>query len=114
MWDLTIPGDHDFYIDTIAAPVLVHNCSEEDSGGGIHSRLRSGERNIDPDEVMANAQNIYFDENGNQVYVWQQGNGMSEITIRDPANGRIVTNQRSTDAWIQQQASKGRWYKLDE
>jgi len=26
MWDLTIPGDHDFYIDTIATPVLVHNC----------------------------------------------------------------------------------------
>ena len=27
MWDLTVPGgaDHDFYIDTIAAPVLVHN-----------------------------------------------------------------------------------------
>lgn len=24
MWDLTIPGDHDFYIDTTAA--LVHNC----------------------------------------------------------------------------------------
>jgi hypothetical protein len=32
MWDLTVPGgnDHDFYIDTIAAPVLVHNsgCDE--------------------------------------------------------------------------------------
>jgi hypothetical protein len=29
MWDLTVPGndDHDFYIDTIAATVLVHNCS---------------------------------------------------------------------------------------
>jgi hypothetical protein len=28
MWDLTIPGnnDHDFYIDTTAAAVLVHNC----------------------------------------------------------------------------------------
>jgi hypothetical protein len=26
MWDLTVPGDHDFYIDTVAAPVLVHNC----------------------------------------------------------------------------------------
>jgi len=26
MWDLTIPGDHDFYIDAAAA-VLVHNCS---------------------------------------------------------------------------------------
>jgi hypothetical protein len=26
MWDLTIPGNHDFYIATTAAPVLVHNC----------------------------------------------------------------------------------------
>jgi hypothetical protein len=28
MWDLTVPGndDHDFYIDTASAPVLVHNC----------------------------------------------------------------------------------------
>lgn len=25
MWDLTIPRDHDFYIDTNAASVLVHN-----------------------------------------------------------------------------------------
>jgi hypothetical protein len=30
MWDLTVPGggDHDFYIDTTAADVLVHNCSD--------------------------------------------------------------------------------------
>ena len=28
MWDLTIPGDHDFYINTAAAPILVHNCSD--------------------------------------------------------------------------------------
>jgi hypothetical protein len=26
MWDLTVPGDHDFYIDSVAAPVLVCNC----------------------------------------------------------------------------------------
>lgn len=25
MWDLTIQGDHDFYVDTSAAAVLVHN-----------------------------------------------------------------------------------------
>ncbi len=25
MWDLTIRGDHDFYVDTPAAAVLVHN-----------------------------------------------------------------------------------------
>lgn len=29
MWDLTVPGgnDHDFYIDTTSADVLVHNCA---------------------------------------------------------------------------------------
>ena len=26
MWDLTVPGDHDFYVVTAAAPILVHNC----------------------------------------------------------------------------------------
>jgi hypothetical protein len=26
MWDLTIPGSHDFYIATAAADILVHNC----------------------------------------------------------------------------------------
>jgi hypothetical protein len=31
MWDLTIPGndDHDFYIETTAGPVLVHNVTAE-------------------------------------------------------------------------------------
>jgi hypothetical protein len=31
MWDLSVPGgnDHDFYIDTVAAAVLVHNCPTE-------------------------------------------------------------------------------------
>ena len=28
MWDLTIPGDHDFYIDTTVVAILVHNCDE--------------------------------------------------------------------------------------
>ena len=26
MWDLTINSDHDFYVVTAAAPILVHNC----------------------------------------------------------------------------------------
>jgi hypothetical protein len=26
MWDLTIPGDHDFYIQATATAILVHNC----------------------------------------------------------------------------------------
>ncbi len=33
MWDLTIPGDHDFYVLAGDAPVLVHNCSYKQKSG---------------------------------------------------------------------------------
>jgi hypothetical protein len=38
MWDLTVPGDHDFYIDVTATsiPVLVHNCPAPRKGGGAN------------------------------------------------------------------------------
>jgi hypothetical protein len=38
MWDLTVPGNHDFYIQIVAAAVLVHNCAAG-PGGGAASRL---------------------------------------------------------------------------
>jgi hypothetical protein len=41
MWDLTITADHDFYIDTVAAAVLVHNCNPD-----LDSLSRSGGRTI--------------------------------------------------------------------
>ena len=85
-----------------------------ESGETIHSALRGGpgERDIDPTEVMGNAENVYYDENGNQVYVWSQPGGMNQVTIRDPANGNIVTNQESSDSWVRAQVNKGRWFTL--
>jgi hypothetical protein len=117
MWDLTIPGnnDHDFYIDIAATAVLVHNCPTDDvpsSQDTIHSTLRDGERNIESSEVIKNAENVYYDENGNQVYRWSQSGGNSQIVIRNPANGNILTNQLSSDTWIEQQIQSGRWYDL--
>jgi hypothetical protein len=51
--------------------------SSELQSSSITSRRRtpvrmkgSTHRGIDSGEVMTNAQNIYYDENGNQVYVW--------------------------------------------
>jgi uncharacterized protein YukE len=96
------------------------NEDEPESGQGpestetIHSTLRggAGERDIDPTEVIGNAENIYYDENGNQIYVWSQPGGMNQITIRDPASGNIVTNQESSDSWVQAQLDGGRWYSL--
>jgi len=37
MWDLTVAGDHDFYIQAAFSAVLVHNCAAP--GGGEASRL---------------------------------------------------------------------------
>jgi hypothetical protein len=43
MWDLTIPADHDFYIETTAAAILVHNVGCElprlDATGKVHGDL---------------------------------------------------------------------------
>jgi hypothetical protein len=38
----------------------------------LHSKIRSGERGIDATEVIENADTLYYDENGNQIYVWLQ------------------------------------------
>jgi hypothetical protein len=47
MWDLTIPGDHDFYIQaTTDTAILVHNCSAAQSSasfeGGRYGDLKTG------------------------------------------------------------------------
>jgi hypothetical protein len=42
MWDLSVPGgnDNDFYIDTIAASVLVHNCSPRERIANGHAFVK--------------------------------------------------------------------------
>src|SRR5581483_7032196 len=115
MYNLTVDELHTFYVVASDAPVLVHNCPNEDvpqSNDTWHSILRGAERDIDANEVMQNAENMYYDENGNQVYVWKQGNGQNQVTIRDPSNGNIVTNQWSSDNWVNAQVENGRWYDI--
>jgi hypothetical protein len=47
MWDLTVPGnnDHDFYIATVAADVLVHNCPSEGGPRSSGRVLQPGQAN---------------------------------------------------------------------
>lgn len=35
MWDLTVNGDHDFYVLTSATAVLVHNCPAPNGGANV-------------------------------------------------------------------------------
>ncbi|GGQ02024.1 hypothetical protein BKA00_004253 [Actinomadura coerulea] len=62
----------------------------------------------------ANPRRPQYDENGNQIFVWEQDDKRSQVTIRDPSTGNIVTNQWSTNSWIQRQLDKERWYSLND
>lgn len=44
MWDVTIPGDHDFYIDVATTAVLVHNCAAGPTGRGLQDILNASTR----------------------------------------------------------------------
>jgi len=119
--NLTIYQLHTYYVVAGSTSVLVHNCPSEGTEGGsvpesnrqIHEQVRSGERGISPTEVMVNAERILYDDNGNQIYIWSQNDGTNQVTIRDPGNSNIVTNQWSTDEWIERQIEKGRWFELN-
>jgi hypothetical protein len=57
MWDLTVPGggDHDFYIDTFAAAILVHNCPRfEVNSSGTATDLE-GPTGVQLNEASGNA-----------------------------------------------------------
>jgi hypothetical protein len=38
MWDLTVNGDHDFYVDTLTTAVLAHNCPDPEDGSAVAFR----------------------------------------------------------------------------
>jgi RHS repeat-associated protein len=42
MWDLTVPGDHDFYVIVGATPVLVHNCPSGVDASGNPCKCAAG------------------------------------------------------------------------
>ena len=56
MWDLTIPGDHDFYIQAATTAILVHNCDspvyrvirpDEDPKAGLYPKDPEANWSID-------------------------------------------------------------------
>jgi hypothetical protein len=86
MWDLTVPGnnDHDFYIDTTVASVLVHNCDEPGMPTDhAHYATQEDARNAaledagitDPDLTITDRYDGGSQMQGPQCEPWQQIEG---------------------------------------
>jgi hypothetical protein len=67
MWDISVPGgnDHDFYIYTTIATILVHNCDGEDSidPRDVHGALRGAERGVNPQDIWSNPDSDMYIQN---------------------------------------------------
>jgi RHS repeat-associated protein len=111
MWDLSVPGggDHDFYVDTAIAAVLVHNCPVNPEE--VHGELRASERSIDEPYVWDNYDQQYIQEsNGAVVRVLDNGNGTSDVVIRYGVNPQGAdTVMRVPNSYIEDKLSGGAW-----
>lgn len=112
VYNFEVESAHDYYVRSGSNWVLVHNdCIADET---IHSIVQGAARDDDSAEVAANAQRVLYNENGNQVWQYAQGDGTSQVMVRNPANGNIVTTRWSSDAWIERQIENGRWFGLDD
>lgn len=106
MWDLTIPGnsDHDFYINTTGADILVHNCGismdeavnravgHVDDGARV---VRSGSGGVQfissatDDSGSLVTRIARFDVNPDSAHVQEFG---PHLNLETQINGRTVTS----------------------
>lgn len=109
MWDLTVQTSHDFYVVTTTSNILVHNCPVDPRD--VHGSDRVGSRGVDVQHVVENG-HLYYQEDGQLVRVLDNGNGTSDVVIRDASNpsGQPTTGRPAAGpanaTWILALASK--------
>jgi hypothetical protein len=115
MWGLTVAQDHDFLIDTVVASmVLVHNCPTGEAARSWHGDLRSGERDIDAEEVRANGE-IFHQDDGQAVHILERGNGTSDVVVRpyDAGPKVFTTVVNMTTKQIAKKFARGIWFSIE-
>jgi hypothetical protein len=126
-------NDHPAYDSVLATGVAAETgAATAEDGGGLLSRLRSfnwrddtgsigprdvhggvsGGRGVDVAHVWENGDLYIQEEDGQMVRVLDNGNGTSDVVIRDPANpsGRPTTQIKDMpNAQVQSRIDGGRW-----
>src|SRR5262249_21629919 len=108
----------------LARPTLLANSGDSgDAAAGadrsgdstLHGALRSGagDRAMDTAEVRESG-DLYYDQDGNQVYVQHLPEGRTNVTIVNPATGQDITSYETSTARVSERVAKGELWKLNE
>jgi Pretoxin HINT domain len=92
MWDLTIPGnnDHDFYVSTVAASVLVHNCDLDSlsASGGQPDPADAGVNLTRTGRALAKASEVFGSTSGGSSAINEAGQNALDDILTDPGTFR--------------------------
>jgi RHS repeat-associated protein len=84
MWDLTIPGDHDFYVVAGPTAVLAHNCSLSRIADDVHAALGTNERALGSRTVgiLETSNGLRFAANAGDEFTQAQQEVLGRYGIR--------------------------------
>jgi len=110
MWDLTVQDTHTFYVLTATTSILVHNCPVDPRD--VHGAVNTGSRRVDVNHVWKNGDLYLQESDGQMVRVLDNGNGTSDVVIKDPANlsGEPTTVIKGMpNRQVEARVNDGRW-----
>jgi len=102
MWDLTVPGDHDFYVMAGDTPVLVHNCTTEEAAptpakGSRASLDEAGQKSYDTLKAAVERARGNLNAIRRQLGPNQTGRSDVEFWIRRMWAGSALENAVAND-----------------
>ncbi|SDJ32214.1 RHS repeat-associated core domain-containing protein [Frankineae bacterium MT45] len=108
MWDLTVANDHDFYVGSSVTNALVHNCPVDPRD--VHGADRVASRGIDVQYVTENG-DLFIQNDGQLVRVLDNGNGTSDVVIRDASNssGQPTSVIQVPNSYVDGKIHSGAW-----
>jgi hypothetical protein len=115
-YNLSIQGIHTYHVGD--NEILVHNmcptggAAEDGSvpARDVHGADRSG-RGVDVQHVQENG-HLYYQDDGQLVRVLDNGNGTSDVVVRDPSNpsgAPTTTIKDMPNTQVQARINSGRW-----
>jgi hypothetical protein len=86
--------------------------SEAARGGHVRPAVLGRSRDIDTAEVRESGE-LYYDQDGNQVYVQHLPHGRTNVTVVNTATGKDITSYETSTARVHERIETGDLWKLN-